>query len=46
VGLGLSIARSIVTAHGGAISVRAAIPHGAIFEVRLPVHADSGVTPS
>jgi signal transduction histidine kinase len=45
-GLGLSIARSIVTAHGGVISVRSANPHGAIFEVRLPIHADSGVTPS
>jgi two-component system, OmpR family, sensor kinase len=45
VGLGLAIVRSIVTAHGGVISVRSAQPHGSIFEVRLPVHADSGVSP-
>jgi two-component system OmpR family sensor kinase len=40
-GLGLAIVRSIVTAHGGAIAIRSAHPHGAIFEVRLPVHTDS-----
>jgi two-component system OmpR family sensor kinase len=45
-GLGLAIVRSIVTAHGGEISVRSAHPHGSVFEVRLPVHADSRVTPS
>jgi two-component system OmpR family sensor kinase len=45
VGLGLAIVRSIVTAHGGVISVCSAQPHGSIFEVRLPVHADSGVSP-
>jgi two-component system OmpR family sensor kinase len=43
-GLGLAIVRSIVAGHGGVISVRAAHPHGSVFEVRLPVHADSGVT--
>jgi signal transduction histidine kinase len=43
-GLGLAIVRSIVTAHGGSISIRSAQPHGAIFEVRLPVHSNSGVT--
>jgi two-component system OmpR family sensor kinase len=43
-GLGLAIVRSIVTAHGGTISVRSAQPHGSIFEVRLRVHADSRVT--
>ncbi|MHB8643460.1 MAG: sensor histidine kinase [Gaiellaceae bacterium] len=43
-GLGLAIVRAIVTAHGGAISIRAARPHGSIFEVRLPAHADSGET--
>jgi signal transduction histidine kinase len=43
-GLGLAIVRSIVTTHGGMISVRSAHPHGAVFEVRLPVRADSGVT--
>jgi two-component system, OmpR family, sensor kinase len=45
-GLGLAIVRSIVAAHGGTISVQSANPHGSIFEVHLPVHADSGVTPS
>jgi two-component system OmpR family sensor kinase len=40
-GLGLAIARSIVTAHGGTISIRSAHPHGTIFEVRLPVRVDS-----
>ena len=35
-GLGLAIARSIVTAHGGQIGLRAAREHGAAFEVRLP----------
>jgi two-component system OmpR family sensor kinase len=40
-GLGLAIVRSIVTAHGGAITIRSAHPHGAIFEVRLPAHTDS-----
>jgi two-component system OmpR family sensor kinase len=45
-GLGLAIVRSIVTAHGGVISVRTAHPQGSIFEVRLPVSDGSGVTPS
>jgi signal transduction histidine kinase len=43
-GLGLAIVRAIVTAHGGTISIRSTNPHGSIFEVRLPVRADSGVT--
>jgi len=42
-GLGLAIVRSIVTAHGGEIRVRAARPHGAIFEITLPrLHATLG----
>ena len=45
-GLGLAIVRSIVTAHGGAIGVRSAHPHGSIFEVRLPVRSGSQTTPS
>jgi two-component system OmpR family sensor kinase len=45
VGLGLAIVRSIVTAHGGSIGIRSAHPHGAIFEVRLPLRSDSGGTP-
>jgi two-component system OmpR family sensor kinase len=40
-GLGLAIVRSIVAAHGGSIGIRAAHPHGAIFEVRLPARTDS-----
>jgi two-component system OmpR family sensor kinase len=43
-GLGLAIVRSIVAAHGGSISIRSTQPHGAVFEVRLPVRADSRVT--
>jgi two-component system OmpR family sensor kinase len=43
-GLGLAIVRSIVSAHGGSISIRSAHPHGAIFEVRLPVRHDSRET--
>jgi signal transduction histidine kinase len=43
-GLGLAIVRSIVTVHGGVISLRSAQPHGSIFEVRLPIRADSRVT--
>ncbi len=35
-GLGLSIVRSIVVAHGGTIDVRDATPHGARFEIDLP----------
>lgn len=35
-GLGLSLCRSIINAHGGSISVRDNHPHGAIFEFTLP----------
>jgi two-component system OmpR family sensor kinase len=45
-GLGLSIVRSIVSAHGGAVSIRSARPHGSIFEIHLPAQTDSRVTPS
>jgi two-component system OmpR family sensor kinase len=46
-GLGLAIVRSIITAHGGEISVRPARPHGSIFEIRLPrIAGDSRETPS
>jgi two-component system OmpR family sensor kinase len=43
-GLGLSIVRSIVAAHGGSIAIREARPHGALFEIDLPA-AGSQTTP-
>jgi signal transduction histidine kinase len=36
-GLGLSIARSIVVAHGGELSLNDREPHGLIVRIRLPV---------
>ena len=36
IGLGLSLCRSIVEAHGGAIEVRDNRPHGAVFRFTLP----------
>jgi PAS domain S-box-containing protein len=35
-GLGLSICRSIIEAHGGWLTASAAVPHGSIFQVALP----------
>jgi two-component system sensor histidine kinase KdpD len=37
VGLGLALCRSIVSAHGGSIRASARLPHGASFEIRLPL---------
>jgi C4-dicarboxylate-specific signal transduction histidine kinase len=37
IGIGLSISRSIVEAHGGRISVSANAPHGAVFRFTLPL---------
>jgi signal transduction histidine kinase len=37
-GMGLSICRSIVASHGGRLQVSAGYPHGAVFQVELPVH--------
>jgi signal transduction histidine kinase len=37
-GLGLSIARTIVLAHGGELSLNDRKPHGLIVRVELPVH--------
>ena len=36
VGLGLSLCRSIMLAHGGSIGVAAAEPHGSVFTIELP----------
>lgn len=36
-GLGLSLCRSIVNAHGGTIQVTDRLPHGAVFTFTLPV---------
>ncbi|WP_281282755.1 sensor histidine kinase [Paraburkholderia guartelaensis] len=37
-GMGLSICRSIIEAHGGRLWARANVPCGAIFEFTVPVH--------
>jgi len=36
-GIGLSICRSIIEAHGGRLSAAPARPRGVIFEILLPV---------
>jgi signal transduction histidine kinase len=40
-GLGLSICRSIIVAHGGQLLVSAGHPFGTVFQVELPVHQAS-----
>ncbi|MGA7581240.1 MAG: ATP-binding protein, partial [Pseudolabrys sp.] len=40
-GMGLSICRSIVEAHGGRLSASPSHPYGSIFEITLPAAKDS-----
>lgn len=41
-GLGLTIARSVVEAHGGQMSFESARGEGSVFSVELPIAADDG----
>jgi signal transduction histidine kinase len=40
-GMGLSVCRSIMEAHGGRLWATANLPHGATFQFTLPVSADT-----
>jgi signal transduction histidine kinase/ligand-binding sensor domain-containing protein len=40
-GMGLSISRSIVEAHGGKLTVKENVPHGAIFRFSIPAINDA-----
>jgi PAS domain S-box-containing protein len=42
-GMGLSISRSIVEAHGGTLTATSNEPHGAIFRFTLPLESDISV---
>jgi PAS domain S-box-containing protein len=39
-GMGLSICRSIMEAHGGRLWATATVPHGSMFQFTLPMNAD------
>jgi signal transduction histidine kinase len=41
-GLGLSLVKAIVEAHGGEVSVQSKIGHGSTFTVSLPASAIAG----
>jgi two-component system sensor histidine kinase KdpD len=43
VGLGLALCRRIIAAHGGVIAAKSREPHGALFEVRLPLRDPPGL---
>ncbi|WP_429451672.1 ATP-binding protein [Paraburkholderia sp. WC7.3g] len=39
-GMGLSICRSIIEAHGGRLWASANVPRGAVFQFTVPVHPE------